>query len=143
MNQIHIWIFKIYILRNGQWIFKIYTIRNGQLFTNCTVEYWSCNMITVKSWLQPAVLLQLVNFWEIFYLVSSLVKCGYNSRLGYYTRAGTNRAFTVIWCQNLVSFSGFCGTDPNCGCLTFSKIIKCLFAHFDRGTITKTKMRVC
>ena len=50
------------------------------------------------------------------------------------------KAFRYInCCQNQVSFSGFCGTDPNFGCLTFSEMIKCLFAPFDRGTITQKK----
>ena len=50
-------------------------------------------MITVNSQLQHAVLLRLHHFLGQFYLV----KCGYNSSCGLYTRAGCNCEFTVYY----------------------------------------------
>ena len=46
---------------------------------------------TVKSLLEPRVLFYLSTFNGHFYLV----KFGYNLRFRYYTKAGTNRGFTV------------------------------------------------
>ena len=43
--------------------------------------------------LYPRVQFYLVTFYAHFYLV----KCGYNSRFGYYSRAGTNWKITVCY----------------------------------------------
>ena len=60
-------------------------------WTICTHLLFLQKISTVKSLLVPACTIFSEHFFGHFYLV----KFGYNSRVGYYSRAGTNRDITV------------------------------------------------
>ena len=63
--------------------------------------------------LYPRVQFYLVTFYAHFYLV----KCGYNSRFGYYSRAGTNWKITVY-----IKFTAVC--LPTCNVEKYCFAIK-------------------
>ena len=93
------------LFRKKKIMIQINTIQIQILSTNFKKALGSIFVIqyTVKSLLVPRVLFFLSTFNGHFYLV----KFGYNSRFGYYTRAGTNRSFTVLTYTTMIDIQ--CG----------------------------------